>query len=111
MYRRKKLMTITTDDNQTKNESPATDRAAINRANAQHSTGPRTEAGKQRSRLNAMRHGLTGQTVVLPEDDLDKYQKCNQEFFTHCKPKGPIEIQFVQTLADTWRLNRVTVLE
>ena len=92
-------------------EQPA-DRAAINRANAQHSTGPRTEAGKQRSRLNALRHGLTGQTVVLPEDDLDKYQKLNQEYFTHCKPKGPIEMQLVQVLSDTaWRLNRVTVLE
>ncbi len=89
-----------------------TDRAAINRANAQHSTGPRTEAGKQRSRLNAMRHGLTGQTVVLPEDDLDIYQKRNQEFFTECKPKGPIEMQLVQVLADTaWRLNRVAALE
>jgi len=44
----------------------ATNRAAVNKANAQHSTGPRTEAGKQRSKLNAFRHGLTGQTVVLP---------------------------------------------
>jgi len=33
------------------------DRAAVNKANAQHSTGPRTEAGKQRSKLNALRHG------------------------------------------------------
>jgi len=105
-------MTITTDETQMKNESPATDRAAINRANSQHSTGPRTEAGKQRSRLNAMRHGLTGQTVVLPEDDLDKYQKRNQEFFAEYKPKGPTEMQLVQVLSDTaWRLNRVTVLE
>jgi len=94
------------------NPTLPTDRAAINRANSQHSTGPRTEAGKQRTRLNAMRHGLTGQTVLLPEDDLDKYQKCNQEFFTEYKPKGPTEMQLVQVLADTsWRLNRVTVLE
>jgi hypothetical protein len=33
-------------------------RAEINRATAQHSTGPKTEAGKQRSALNALRHGL-----------------------------------------------------
>jgi len=32
-------------------------RAVINRANAQKSTGPRTAAGKQRSSLNALRHG------------------------------------------------------
>ena len=30
-----------------------------NRANARHSTGPRTESGKQRSSLNALRHGLS----------------------------------------------------
>ena len=41
-------------------------RAAVNKANAQKSTGPRTAAGKQRSSLNALRHGLTGQTIVLP---------------------------------------------
>ena len=42
-----------------------TDRALINRANAQRSTGPKTEEGKQRSSLNALRHGLTGQTIIL----------------------------------------------
>ena len=35
----------------------AINRAAVNKANAQKSTGPRTEAGKQRSSLNALRHG------------------------------------------------------
>jgi hypothetical protein len=38
-------------------------RTEINRANSQHSTGPKTQAGKQRSSLNALRHGLTGQLV------------------------------------------------
>jgi hypothetical protein len=37
-------------------------RAEINRMNAQHSTGPRTEAGKQQSSLNAVSHGLTLKT-------------------------------------------------
>ena len=33
-------------------------------------TGPRTEAGKKRTRFNALRHGLTGQIVVMPAEDL-----------------------------------------
>ena len=45
-------------------------RTEINRANSQHSTGPKTAAGKQRSSLNALRHGLTGQIVVMPTEDL-----------------------------------------
>ncbi len=85
---------------------------AINKANAQHSTGPKTEAGKQRSSLNALRHGLTGQTIVLPSDDLESYQQHIQRFVTEYHPKGATEAQLVQSLADTaWRQNRVCALE
>ena len=48
-------------------------RRAINRANARHSTGPKTEVGKKQSSLNALRHGLTGQIVVMPYEDLLAY--------------------------------------
>ncbi len=44
-----------------------------NQENAKHSTGPKTEAGKLNSKLNATRHGLTGQTVVLPTEDAHAY--------------------------------------
>ena len=90
----------------------AADRAAINRANAQHSTGPRTEAGKQRSSLNALRHGLTGHTIVLPSEDLAAYQRHVQSFVDEYRPKTATEKQLVQSLADTaWRLNRIPALE
>src|SRR5713101_336768 len=85
---------------------------ARNRANAQHSTGPKTEAGKQRSSLNALRHGLTGHTIVLPTEDMAAYQRFTKRFFDDLKPKGVIEEQLVQTIADTsWRLNRIPALE
>ena len=35
-----------------------------NRRNALKSTGPRSENGKQRSRRNAVRHGLTAETTI-----------------------------------------------
>ena len=47
--------------------SPA--RLAANRRNARSSTGPRTLAGKERSRQNAVKHGMTGQGVALPTED------------------------------------------
>src|SRR6266478_2226420 len=87
-------------------------RTARNRANAAHSTGPKTEAGKKRSSLNAYRHGLTSQTIILPAEDLVAYQDVTDTFFKDYKPVGTLEKQLVQSLADTsWRLNRVAALE
>jgi hypothetical protein len=87
-------------------------RAAINRANAQHSTGPRTDAGKQRSSLNALRHGLTAQTAVLPSEDPAAYQRHIQQFLDEYQPATPTETQLVHELANTaWRLNRIPLLE
>ena len=88
------------------------DRASINRENARRSTGPRTEIGKKRSSLNALRHGLTGQTIVLPSEDLAAYQTFRKRFFDDLQPKGVLEEQLVQTLADcSWRLNRARAIE
>jgi hypothetical protein len=88
------------------------DRAAVNKANAQKSTGPRTDSGKQRSKLNALRHGLTGHTIVLPTEDHWAYQLHTQRFVHQFQPVGALEEQLVQSLADSaWRLNRVPALE
>jgi hypothetical protein len=90
----------------------AADRASINRGNAQKSTGPRTAAGKQRSSLNALRHGLTGHTVVLPTEDHAAYQRHSQSFLDEYRPKEATETQLVQSLIDTsWQLNRAAAVE
>jgi hypothetical protein len=87
-------------------------RTEINQANAQHSTGPKTEAGKQKSALNALRHGLTGQLVVMPTEDLALYEAHKKSFLDEYHPKGATESHFVQVLADvSWRLGRVAALE
>ncbi|MGA3189486.1 MAG: hypothetical protein ABSF22_20465 [Bryobacteraceae bacterium] len=87
-------------------------RSEINRANAQFSTGPKTEAGKKQSSLNALRHGLTGQVVVMPAEDLQAYQSHVKSFTDEYHPKGATEASLVQSLADaSWRLNRVAALE
>src|ERR1035437_1518119 len=87
-------------------------RAEINRANSLHSTGPITEAGKQRSSLNALRHGLTGQIVVMPTEDLEAYQCHLLSFTEEYQPQGATEAHLTQALADaSWRLNRVAALE
>ena len=45
-----------------------------NRRNARKSTGPITEEGKQRSRCNAVRHGLIAETVIGALEDAKAYQ-------------------------------------
>jgi hypothetical protein len=87
-------------------------RIEINRANSQHSTGPKTAAGKKQSSLNALRHGLTGQIVVMPTEDLRAYQLHLKSFTDEYHPSGATEANLVQALADaSWRLNRVAALE
>jgi hypothetical protein len=87
-------------------------RAATNRANSQHSTGPRTEPGKQRSSRNALRHGLTAQTAVLPNEDPATYQRHIQQFLDEYQPATATETQLVHEIANTaWRLNRIPLLE
>jgi hypothetical protein len=94
------------------NRSTSIDRAEINRQNAAHSTGPVTNEGRRRVAVNALRHGLTGQTVVLPSDDLDTYKEHCDQFHTELKPQGLLESKCVQTIADTyWRLDRIQALE
>ena len=45
---------------------------AANAANAQHSTGPRTSEGKNRSSQNASKHGLTAREVVIPPGEQEE---------------------------------------
>ena len=76
------------------------------------STGPRTSEGKQKSALNALRHGLTGRVVVLPEEDMNAYHAFCKELIADLKPETPVERQYAQTFCDTqWRLNRARSLE
>jgi hypothetical protein len=87
-------------------------RAATNRANSLHSTGPRTESGKQRSSRNALRHGLSSQTAVLPTEDPEAYNRHIQQFVDEYAPATVTETQLVHEMANTaWRLNRIPFLE
>jgi hypothetical protein len=77
-----------------------------------NSTGPRTPEGKQRSCLNAFRHGLTGQTVVMFPEDRKLFDAFCRGFLNDYQPVGNMEIQLVQNVATCWwRLNRIAAEE
>jgi hypothetical protein len=83
-----------------------------NQSNALLSTGPKTEAGKQKSSLNAMRHGLTGQTIVMPHEDMQAYVAFRKELEAQLQPANALESQIAGRMIDIqWRLNRCFALE
>ena len=83
-----------------------------NQTNAQHSTGPRTDEGKARSRYNARRHGLTGQFYVMDEADRLAYLDFENGLFEDLAPATNYERQLAISIAqDHWRMNRVKGIE
>ena len=83
------------------------DRAAINRRNAQKSTGPRTPEGKNRSRFNAVKHGMTARTLVLPDEDASVLQMRLETWINDLQPQNEVEQALVeQAVHASWKLER-----
>jgi hypothetical protein len=83
-----------------------------NRRNARRSTGPVTEEGKQRSRCNAVRHGLTAETVIGALEDADDYQAFEAAVIADYDAQTAVERELVLRLASLlWRLRRATAME
>src|ERR1041385_4356272 len=91
----------------------ATDREiAANRLNARNSTGPRTEAGKRRSRRNALRHGLTAESVINNLEDETAFRKFERIVIHDYGPETAVERALVARLASLlWRLRRAVAIE
>ncbi|MGB8559519.1 MAG: hypothetical protein WCD62_13930 [Pseudolabrys sp.] len=83
-----------------------------NRLNALRSTGPRTEDGKQRSRCNAIRHGLTAETVLVGLEDIEDYEAFEATIIADYDARSAVEREFVLRLASVlWRLRRAAGIE
>ena len=83
-----------------------------NRRNARKSTGPITEEGKQRSRCNAVRHGLTAETVIGALEDAEDYKAFEAAIIADYDAQSAVERELVLRLASLlWRLRRATTME
>jgi hypothetical protein len=83
-----------------------------NRRNAQKSTGPTTLEGKLRSRCNAVRHGLTAETVIAVLEDSDDYEAFEAAVISDYDAESTVERELVLRLASVlWRLRRATGIE
>jgi hypothetical protein len=83
-----------------------------NRRNALKSTGPKTEAGKQVSRRNAVRHGLTAETVIGVLEDAEDYTAFEAAITADYDTQSAVERELVLRLSSLlWRLRRATTIE
>ena len=79
-----------------------------NRRNALKSTGPKTEAGKHSSRCNAVRHGLTAETVIGALEDAEDYKAFEAAIIADYDAQSAVERELVLRLASIlWRLRRL----
>src|SRR6201981_2138513 len=85
---------------------------AANRRNARLSTGPISEEGKRRSRQNAVRHGLTAETVINALEDAEDYAAFEMAVTADFEAETAVERELVLRLASVlWRLRRATAIE
>ena len=78
----------------------------INRLNT------RSVPGKQRSRLNAVKHNLSGQHLILQESEVEAYNRMSASMLNDLNPKSEPERPIAQKIIDiNFRLNRLTAIE
>jgi len=85
---------------------------AANRANAQKSTGPRTEEGRNVVRFNAVKHGMCAEATVLPGEDAEAFERLRADVVAQLRPDGEMQAQMAERAArELWRLRRARVAE
>ena len=71
-----------------------------NRANAKRSTGPKSDAGKTRSRMNALKHGFSSQEIVLEGEDADQFDALRAQLEVEFAPESVIDESLSIALQD-----------
>jgi hypothetical protein len=73
-----------------------------------HSTGPRTEDGKNRSKFNALDHGCRANILVLPTEDFGEYQAEANAWKLSWQPRNPVEEFLVGRVVNlSWLTKRI----
>ena len=83
-----------------------------NQQNSQLSTGPRTADGKARVALNALKHGLTGKQVVIPNENPEDFDAFREDLLKALDPHDALQATLEESIViDAWRLRRIPLLE
>ena len=85
---------------------------SANQANSQLSTGPRTESGKAAASHNALKHGLTSELTVLPNEDQTEFDSLLERYRNQFGFDGEHESFLIEQMARSrWKLARIQRLE
>lgn len=75
-------------------------------------TGPRTSMGKERSRGNALKHGIFVDAVLLGSESRKEFNVHRRGMFDYWKPEGTAEVLEVELMVTTsWRIRRAFIAE
>ena len=85
----------------------AAERAEISRKNGCMSKGPTSSAGKMRSRMNALKHGMTARIPVLPGEDRETFRQHVEGIVDSLSPRDALELALSEQVATSlWKIER-----
>ncbi|MGO9471205.1 MAG: hypothetical protein ACLQIB_22240 [Isosphaeraceae bacterium] len=87
-------------------------KTAVNRENAKNSTGPKTVKGRSIGRRNALKHGLTAETLVVEERDAEAFRLMAEAHRAVSRPRNDVELELATTFTlAAWRRRRCAITE
>jgi hypothetical protein len=89
---------------------PKLSRAETSRLNGSRSRGPVTQTGRDKSRFNAVTHGMTAKSDVLPGENAGRFEANRLDLHLSMNPRNPLEATMLDRIArNAWRAERTEV--
>ena len=87
-------------------------RRKIARQNGAKAAGSKTPEGLKKSSMNALRYGLTAETLVLSNESQPKFLHMLQYYIARFKPIDEVELNLVdEMVAARWRQQRIWAIQ
>src|SRR5437879_6366412 len=84
----------------------------IARENGAKAAGSKAQEGIQKSAMNAVRHGLTGKTLVLCNESQAQFDALTERYIQKFQPQDDVDMELIEDLvAARWRLQRVRLMQ
>src|ERR1700746_2261565 len=100
------------EEKETLGQMNATDESTNDASSLSPQGGPRSPNGKERSKYNAVKHGIFSKVIVLEGEPRGTFDKLLSGLFSDLQPVGELERILVEKIATlVWRYRRLIVTE